>query len=281
MKKALYLAMCLVLVASVGCAITDYEIITDNDQVANGQGSGVINTNGKALIESTQVGIIQPDGIDQLFTMVDQRADGVQTLTTYNNFTSYGSGPTFMDTLYCNPDWQGCAILTATDTNDAADDPYDYDKFNPNCSGARSIVYIVSTTRYYGECGRAKLSLADRLALLNMARISSKNGSEMLVYDINRNNTTITLDNKAGVVSNLPITGDYSVAFNMQGKRQALVNMANPLAANMGRALADFSRNYGSSRTDISLNYNGISYTIHGSNPWGADRIMSYVNAKY
>ena len=36
MKKALYLGFCLVLAMGVDCAITDYDLIVDNDQVSNG-----------------------------------------------------------------------------------------------------------------------------------------------------------------------------------------------------------------------------------------------------
>ena len=61
MKKALYLGFCLVLAMGVGCAITDYELIVDNDQVSNGQGTGVVNTNGKALIMSGGIATIWSD----------------------------------------------------------------------------------------------------------------------------------------------------------------------------------------------------------------------------
>ena len=60
MKKLFYLGFCVMLSLGVGCAITNYELITDNDQVSNGQGSGVVNTNGKAHIrESSQIGTIR------------------------------------------------------------------------------------------------------------------------------------------------------------------------------------------------------------------------------
>ena len=76
MKKVSYLAFCLLLVAGFGCAITNYGIITDNDQVSNGQGSGVVDTKGKAkLFESSQIATIWPDGTDELFSMIDQKAD--------------------------------------------------------------------------------------------------------------------------------------------------------------------------------------------------------------
>ena len=40
---------CAAVAAAWGCAITDYEMITDNDQLRTaGNGSTVVNTNGKA-----------------------------------------------------------------------------------------------------------------------------------------------------------------------------------------------------------------------------------------
>ena len=132
MKKVLYLGFCLVLAMGVGCAITNYSLITDNDQVSNGQGSGVVNTNGKAKMTSQQVATIWPDGSDELFSFIDQKADGTAVITTYNNFST-GGDPTFHSDLYCNTAWNGCAIWTAPDDN--VGDIFD-GTFNANCAGA-------------------------------------------------------------------------------------------------------------------------------------------------
>lgn len=281
MKKALYLGFCLVLAMSVGCAITNYGLITDNDQVANGQGSGVVNTNGKAKVySSSQIATIWSDGTDELFTMVDQKANGDRTLTTYNNFST-GGDPTFHDDMYCNPDWQGCAIVTSPDPEVGDSDIFD-GTLNANCSGARSISVSLSTGRYYGECGRARMSLSDRLALANMGRLSTVNGQEGLLYDLNRNNLSITLNNNSGVVSSLPVTGDFSMFLTSQGRRQMALDMTNPLGANVGRAFADFLRSYGTSQTDITVTYNGISTTFEtGGERMNASNVLSFVNRKY
>ena len=92
MKKLIYVAFCLVLAMGVGCAITNYDVITDNDQ---GSGSGapnsVVNTNGKAKITpSAQIATSYSDGNDELFSMIDQKGDGTATITTYNNFSTGG-----------------------------------------------------------------------------------------------------------------------------------------------------------------------------------------------
>jgi len=280
MKKALYLGFCLVLAMGVGCAITNYELIVDNDQVSNGQGSGVINTNGKAKLTSAQVATIWPDGTDELFSMVDQKTNGDRTLTTYNNFST-GDDPTFLDDFYCNPDWQGCSIFTAPDPEVGDADPFD-GTTNVNCFGVRSLSVLLSTTRYYGECGRAKISLSDRLAMMNMGRIASRAGGEGLLFDINRNNTTLVVDNNAGVATSLPLTGDYNMFAMVGGKKRLALDMTNPLAANVGRAFADFLRTYGTNNTTITVTYNGISTSWQtGGDVMSSSNVLGFVNRKY
>jgi hypothetical protein len=278
MKKVLYLGFCLVVAMGFGCAITDYELITDNDQTSNGQGSGVINTNGKAKLSSAQVATIWPDGTDELFSMVDQKSNGDRTITTYNNFST-GDQPTFLDDFYCNPDWQGCAIWTAPDPEVGDVDSFD-GQWNSNCFGSRSLSYLLGTTRYYGECGRAKIGLSDRISLMNMGRMATRNGMEGLLYEMNRNNTTLIMDNNAGVATSLPITGDYSMFVNFRGKGRIALDFSNPLAANVGRSLADFSRTYGTGHHTLTLSYNGISTSWEVSGR-GASEILGFVNRKF
>ena len=280
MKKVLYLGFCLVLAMGVGCAISNYDLITDNDQVSNGQGSGVVNTNGKAKIMSGTVATIWSDGTDEMFTMVDQKANGDRTLTTYDNFST-AAEPTFLDDLYCNPDWQGCAVVTAPDPEVGDVDPFDF-TYNSNCPGWRSMSYVLSTTRYYGECGRARMNLSDRMSMLNMGRITTIVGKEGLLYDMNRNSLSLTVNNNAGVSMSLPITGDYSMFMTDTGRRQISLNMTNPLGANVGRAFADYLRTYGTSQTDVTISYNGISSTYSiGGDTLNASNVLGFVNRKF
>ena len=89
MRKALYSAFCCVLLFGGGCHISNYGIITDNNQ-SNGSGGGIVNTTGKAHIkESSQVASIWPDGSDEMINFVDQMSDGTATLT-------YQSTPGFL-----------------------------------------------------------------------------------------------------------------------------------------------------------------------------------------
>jgi len=290
MKKLFYLACCLVLAMGVGCAIIDYDLITDEF----GQ---TINTNGKARILSINIGFAWPDGMDSAFTMVDQKANGDRTLQTYNRFTTLVTGgttsvdpPNYPDADiftwgpwgpgnpgYCSPDWNGCSMITAQDPE--VGDLFDW-SFNRHCTaGLRSLVYVVGISRYYGECGRAQTSVADRIAFMNMGNIVSGNGFEGLLFNLNRNNFSMRLDNNAGVVSNLPMIGDVNMFYN-PGQRTMTLDLTNSLLANTGRGLADFGRNYGTDRTNITFTLNGLSKSFNFG-PMDADTITANMNRTY
>ncbi|MBD3867697.1 MAG: hypothetical protein IFK94_06205 [Acidobacteria bacterium] len=269
MKKVFYVACCLVLAMGVGCAITNYELITDDDGSA-------VNTNGKAAImPSSQIGTLWPDGMDESFSMVDQKANGDRTLTTYNNHTT---DQTFIDWLYCSPDWNGCSMVTASDPEVGDVSIFDF-TLNRNCSGLRSLSYVLSTTRYYGECGRAMASVSDRISLMNMGNITTQNGVEGLLYNLNRNTFSIRLDNNSGVVSSLPVVGDASI-FVSPARRQMTIDLTNSLLANTGRGLADFTRNYGTDVTTVTFTLNGISKSWEVGN-MNADKITANMNKTY
>lgn len=260
MKKLFYLGFCVVLSLGVGCAITNYSLITDNDQVGNGQGSGVVSTSGKAhIIESSQVATIWPDGTDEFIWFVDQKANGDRTLSTYNNFSS-GSDPIFHDDFYCNPDWQGCAITTAPDPEVGDNDIFDY-TYNANCRGWRSISVLLGTSRYYGECGRANMSLEDRISLVNMGRIGNQYGMTGLFYDLNNLNTTVKLNNFAGFETTVPVTANVSLFTTIQGSRRATLDLTHPGLRAMGNYYADFLDQDATNRTEVTVVYNGISFS--------------------
>ena len=148
MKFIIYGTFCFCLVVGFGCAITDYDIITDNDQ---GSGSdpaqGIVNTSGKAkIVPSVQVATMFSDGTDETFSMIDQKADGTATITTYNNYST-GDGAVFHDDLYCNPDWNGCSILTAPDNNDGNlfDGMRNMNKVHCNTEGSDTRSMVKST----------------------------------------------------------------------------------------------------------------------------------------
>ncbi len=286
MKKLFYLSFCAALALGVGCAVTDYGVITDNDQVANGQGNGIVNTNGKALIRlKAQVATIWPDGTDELLWFVDQKANGDQTLTTYNNFSS-GSDPIFHDDLYCTPDRQGCWITSAPNPIEGDTDPFDYSA-NPNCRGYRSLSFLIATGRYYSECGRARIGLEDRIRLMNMGRIGTSLGMNGLFYDVNNLNTTIRLSNMAGFETTLPVTASTSLFLSYERGRLGTLDLTHPGFRAMGNYYADFLQNHASNTTEVTVVFNGISFSktiagkIAGREVTQPSRVREIMNTRY
>jgi hypothetical protein len=194
MKK--YLAFIAVLALSLGCAITNYPVITDTYDCKD---NFVVDTQGKALIvPTTQVITIWPDRNDELFTMVDQKHSGDQTLWTYNN-VCYGE-PKFMGYTYCNPDWTGCPILVA-DNPIENDVVFDY-TMNPNCLGAASLSVLVSYNQRTMECGRGMLTPGIQWAKLDLMYPIGENFGILLTRD----ELTINALHSDGSSSNIPVS---------------------------------------------------------------------------
>ena len=188
--------------------------------------------------------------------MVDQKADGTATITTYNNFST-GDGAIFKDDLYCNPDWNGCSIFTAPDDNDE----FLFDgRMNANCSGARSLSFLLSTERYYGECGRLalgnKVSLGDKMAWLNSFELGKIGSREALIKGLSSRNTNITLT-KNGENINVPIFGGYEVGMLVDGTIH--IDATNSLNKRNYDALASIVDRYGLDRYDVTITVEGIS----------------------
>jgi hypothetical protein len=181
MKKLLYLGFCLVLAMGVGCAITDYPVMVD---AYTGE---IVNTNSNAMILSSQVATIWADGADNLFTMINQKADGSGTLRTYNYYTT--DGTYFQDYNYCHPDWNGCAIVTAENGGPM----FDY-TYNINCNGIRSLSVLVGMGMRYQECGR--LDMGTKNDLYDQM-IQTPNGAETY---LTRNNLTVLTNGVAAKV---------------------------------------------------------------------------------
>ncbi len=256
MTKLLYGALSVAVAVGLGCAITEYPIITDNDQTSTGQGSGVVNTNGKAKLFPSPFGIVVTnwaDGTDQLFSHIDQKSDGTATITTYNNYSAGGEVP-FLDDMYCNPDWNGCSIFTAPDNNDAS--IFD-GTLNANCSGARSLSLLQSYYLRYGECGRSRMSLEDRLAFLNMGRLGHAYGMEGLFYTATNQNLTVQAANGGGTQM-LSFSGSVPVAFFAKDRR-VLADLTNPLLRSGADSLLNFIAATGDDQVNFTIAYNGIS----------------------
>lgn len=250
MKKLFYLGFALVLAAGVGCAITDYPIITDNDQ-GLGDGGGIVNTNGKAHLITSQVATLWPDGADELFSQVDQKVNGDQTITTYNNYSTMY--PIFHDDLYCNPDWQGCAIVTAPNPAVGDADPFDY-SWNQSCGGSRSLSLLVSYgARSYGECGRAAWTYAQKLQVLN-AMNQAADGT--LFGTINATNFSMVLSGANGSV-NVPVIS--SANYRLLQGRKLLVDTNATLGSNLTAFANAAKQASNDGRVTLSVSLYGVT----------------------
>jgi len=265
MKRLLYIAFCLAFLSGVGCAITDYGLIVDNEQAQNDQGGGVVNTNGKAhIIETNKIAFIfSPSGdTDEWLTFADQKADGARTLTSYSN-QSTPLSTSFHDDGYCNPDWSGCATWTAPDPDPAAPDvsPFDGTE-NVNCSISQQVVGsfgALSSTGRLSECGRSLTSsdIPGEIELLTMGQYGQFQGEKGLWYDINMSNLTVNFDQKLlrifpGKIFMNPRNGN------------TLVDLSNPMFMHMFKQLGS-EIEPGTIISDFSVIYNGIM-VVQGNN---------------
>lgn len=268
MKKLLVFALAMAAVMGWGCAITNYSLITDNDV------DGVVNTAGKAYVRDSGffVATIWPDGNDNILNFVDQKVNGDRSLSTSNFFTT-GTDSPFKDDLYCSSDWAGCAVTTSNDPEVGDVDDYDY-TFNTHCSGARSMSLLLSTSRYYGECGRAQIS--DRsLKLISLANEMTPvqyRGATWLRGTLSALNTSIVLDNQNGSIYSLPVTSQISVLANL-GQRRLLVDMTNPNNRNLAQTAINWNNAHPGPGVHATITVNGNDFQYHvkatqNSNSW-------------
>lgn len=214
MRKLFYTAFCVVLAMGVGCALTDYGIITDNDQVTNASGGGpaTVNTNGKAHVRETSQWAWTfggGAGGEEWIDFVDQNSNGDQVISTYINGTLPGvgggqvgnnSGPVFHDDEYCNPDWNGCAVWTAQ--NPVVGDVSVFDgTYNPACHLIGSLSVLVSSPVRGTECGRGdgmfNSDLNDmfkRAQMVMMGTAGQLNGNNGIFFDFAPQNFSMTVD---------------------------------------------------------------------------------------
>lgn len=262
MKKSLYLAFIAALALSMGCAMSNYPVITDTEGNASGF---VVNTNGKAQpIPSSQVITLFPDMNVELFAMIDQKFDGDQTITNYANI-SY-DGTYFMGFEYCNPDWTGCSFLTA-------DNPVGGPNFvyttNPSCTGYDAWSVTVSYGSRLGECGRTMLKDFDMVNALTGSMVDLGAGR----YGVNLNRRTLSLvgQDDMGHSFTMPIMGNHMLVVTDRGTTVSY----SPAMQHTARAMARVTEENGVSNWTIS--YLGHSYNLNAQfNSDMAARMAAY-----
>jgi hypothetical protein len=250
------LAFAASLLLGAGCALTNYELITDGD-------GNVVNTKGNAYIKQFfQTATAYPDGTDNLIWYVDQKANGDRKLSTVNYFTT-GTAEPFKDDLYCSPDWSGCKVATANDPEVGDVDDYDY-AVNPSCSGYRSLSLLVSTTRYYGECGKTRASSRSlkMLALASTMTPVQINGATWLRGSLNALNTSLVLNNRNGSACTLPITSEIGVTANF-ATRRLILDLTNPNNRSLAENAINWSNAHPGVGVEATLRVNGSDFVFH------------------
>ena len=198
-----------VLALALGCAVTDYPIVTDD----RGDYSGVIRTGHKAYIQpSTQAATIWSDGTDEIFSMVYQNSYGDQKLYSHNNFDPSGS-VFVLDQTYCDWKFDGCEFIRAWNPVQN-DEPYDYELFE-DCSGARSLTFLVAYTSRIGECGDAfrgfRANLQELAEAFSNLPTTTWRGEQAYQVPLDATNFSVTLVSASGESSVMPVFGRYDL----------------------------------------------------------------------
>jgi hypothetical protein len=242
--KKLYLAFIAVLALSMGCAITNYPLIYDTEGDSE---DFLVSTNGKAVIVPTSQVIIGSGGVyTELFSMVDQKSNGDQTITTYDN-VSFGS-PKFLDFVYCNPDWTGCAITTAPNPAVGDNDIFDY-TYNINCDGIQALSLLVSFGARSQECGRR---ITDPAAQAQLLTDLVPDGNGWKLY-LSRSVLRLSAIDEMGVSRSIPTYGSTALQIDERGR--VLFNFTSamkPSVLALGRT----------PHTQIQATYKGYNFTL-------------------
>jgi hypothetical protein len=257
MRKLVYAAVCLAILASLGCCTTNYPII---DDTRDGY-QGIIRTGHAAYIIPTgQIATLWDDGSDELLSFVYQSQNGDQMLYCKNNF-DFSSAVNFVGQTYCDWRYENCAILKAWNPAQAnIDDIFDYEGiFNnkawPDCSGARSLKFLISNDSRIGECGDSlfwgeKSDLFSEFANLST---TTWRGGEAYVVPINAGTMTVNLN-----TSSMPIYGEYSAFLNDE------LNLVVPVTPNARHQLTWLSSwiNQNGTQATMTVSYGSLSTAV-------------------
>jgi hypothetical protein len=235
-----------VLALALGCALTNYPVITDT---RGADGAAVVQSfYDEAFIRPTlfngSIAYIYSDGSDELYTLVTQDWKGDQWLKTYNNFDPTAT-VLFLDQTYCDPVRQtDCPVVTAwnPDLPEAEwddphhgepgyDDPWDY-TFDTSCSGWRSAGIAFWNPERSGECGSSFWPDAQALAY-EFAALGRASYRGIEYYHVPFDATTSAFEARGadGSVTPIPLFGRFNVY--MDDRFRTIV----PMTHNMKRQL--------------------------------------------
>ena len=279
MKKLLFFA--LLAAFSLGCAITDYPVITDS---AGADSDGVMTGQYDLayIVPSSQIATIWDDGTDELFTLVSQDWKGDQWLKTYNNYDPSGL-VTFLDQTYCDPTFDSsfCAISVAWNPDlpnayphgdqgagyNNVDDPFDY-VLDLNCSGARSLSQLVSySTRTLrpGECGSGiwadRQGTAYEFSLLDRVNFRGKSVYHLPIDSTVASFTVNGADMPIYGRFNMYLNDRFQVAFPVTPNARYQLNAIDRVVQRDGHFL-DVNMTYGSLNANFKVNVTTVQNAL-------------------
>jgi hypothetical protein len=243
MNKLFYLAFIAVVALSFGCAITDYPVITDNE---DDSGNFVVNTNGQAsMLPTGQAITLGADYNTEIHSTIDQNGSGDQTITSYSNLQTPGN-VNFLAYTYCNIDQDGC--WSTKSPNPAVGDAsiFDYTS-NQNCDGWETLFFVISFGARTGECGRSgsiPLWQSNDLTAMGEAlsdlRVVNRFGRKLYAFHMNSRNVQATYtdvatgDRYAAVIPNAVVylTQGGDSILEMTPGMNAMQRQAGVLTAN-------------------------------------------------
>lgn len=148
------LAVATMVAFSSGCALTNYPVITDRDQVRQANGTHIVNTTGRAFVaQKVQVASFVGDKSYNAVWFADQDQKGNQSLFTHMNIGTVADPDTyFHGTVYMNDNRNTCWNLRA-DNPVTGDTPFDF-QINENCPGTETLVLLLSKSARTQEAGK-------------------------------------------------------------------------------------------------------------------------------
>lgn len=236
---------------SLGCAITDYPIITDD----RGGYSGVIRTGHRAyIVPSYTAATLYPDGSDEVFHMIEQNQYGDQKMYAFNNYDPTSS-VLFLDQTYCDWRYEGCAATRAWSPHQQdVDNRFDYEAF-PDCSGFRTIFSVVAFSSRIGECGDVFRGHGAQQLAAEFANLATTTwrGEQAYVVPVNADTTTILVGGEL-----LPIYGEQTIL--LDSRLRAIVPMT-PLTRHSLRWLLEWTGRH-SGPTTLTVTYGSFSTSV-------------------
>lgn len=278
MRKLLCTAFLAAVVLSLGCAITDYPVITDT-RGADANGVMVSFYDKAYIIPSGQIATLWADGSDELYTLVAQDWKGDQWLYTYNNFDP-SSAFNFLEQTYCDPTRQSnCAAVVAWNpdlpgypygSGNEVDDVFDY-VWDTSCSGARSLSLLVSySSRPLGECGSG-IWADKQAAYYEFANLETVNfrGNQYYHLPIDNSVASFSLTGQDGATGTMPVFGRFNayidsklrMALPVTPNAQFQLRWINNWVASHGNYI-DMDVTYGSLTANFKVNVTSVENTL-------------------